>query len=239
MDFIHLDLIPSTNTWVKDNVSSLDPNVVTCVTARGQTQGRGRGRKTWISPPNKNLYVSFYCTRPGSYPHLSNLAQLLSLACAKVLISQGISLQLKWPNDLLLNKKKCGGVLVEVVSLGSLMGLILGLGLNINMDEEDFQGIGQAATSLKLETGKNCDLIKILQLLTEQLTQDLMLLDEKGFTPFLKEYESLLIHKKGDQLVSTLEGKKIEGTYAGIDSQGHLLLQLASGRIQSLASFLI
>ncbi len=237
INFIHLDLIPSTNTWVKENLSSLDPHTMTCVTARGQTQGRGRGHKTWVSVPNQNLYVSFYVCRPSSYPHLPHLAQLLCLTCAQVLISQGLSPQLKWPNDLLLNKKKCAGVLVEAVSFQSQIGLILGLGLNLNMEAEDLQGIDQAATSLKLETGKNWDLAQILKLLATQLTHDLSLLDEQGFSPFLKMYENLLIHKQGDHLVSTVGNQQIEGSYAGIDAQGRLLLQLKNGTLQPLNSY--
>src|SRR5690348_7786351 len=111
--YIHFDTIDSTNTWAKQHASSLDPEVLTCITTQAQTAGRGRFSRKWISPKGKNICATLYFTVPQDYPHVANLAQLLSLSCVQVLKSRGFDPQIKWPNDILLEKKKVGGVLCE------------------------------------------------------------------------------------------------------------------------------
>lgn len=224
--FISLDVIDSTNTWVKEHHDSLDPKSMTCVSAEGQLQGRGRGKKSWSSPVGKNLYVSLYTTRKAPYLHLPHLAQVLSFSCAQVLLKEGIPIQLKWPNDLMIREKKCGGVLVEVISSQESLGLVLGLGLNVNMEEEELKGIEIPATSLKIETGKVWDKQKLLEKITERFIADLQLLDMQGFAAFLPHYEKMLIHRNGDPFRG--------GKYRGLSGEGGVLIELTSGKIITL-----
>src|SRR3569832_834612 len=101
IDFIQLETVSSTNTWAKENHSHFHPHHLTCITAREQTGGRGRGQKKWISPKDCNLYTSLYFVAAENAPYISNLGQIMALACAELLIEQSVPIQLKWPNDLI------------------------------------------------------------------------------------------------------------------------------------------
>jgi len=111
ISYIHFDTIDSTNTWAKNNAKTLDPDQITCITALEQTAGRGRWLRKWISPKGQNIYATIYFCLSKNCKQLSNVGQILSLSCAKVLKSKGFLPQIKWPNDLLLEKKKVAGVL--------------------------------------------------------------------------------------------------------------------------------
>jgi BirA family biotin operon repressor/biotin-[acetyl-CoA-carboxylase] ligase len=127
--------------------------------AEEQTQGRGQHGKTWISPPGQNIYLSYlyYCREP-----LHQL-QDISIKTGEVLrryLTEELSLPaltLKWPNDLLYEQKKLAGILVETQTYQDLSALVIGIGLNVNMQTTP-QAINQAWTSLAKITKKNYDL---------------------------------------------------------------------------------
>ncbi len=150
VDFIQLESIPSTNTWAKEHALTFNPSHLTCITAEEQTGGRGRRDKKWLSPKGMNLYSTFYFVIPNSSSYLANLGQAMVLACAELLLEMEVPVEIKWPNDLLAQKKKIGGVLTETIPLQSEIGVILGLGLNVNMSQELLMTIDQPATSLQL-----------------------------------------------------------------------------------------
>lgn len=150
---IHFDSISSTNTWIKKNFKTLDATAITCVTATIQTKGRGRLGRLWISKAG-NLHMSlFFCLekRDGRIPRL---AQLAAVALADLFPTQ-----IKWPNDLIIDGKKWGGALVELVDCNQRQGVVLGLGLNVNTPVEN---TGQPTTSLVEATGQTWDLDRLV-----------------------------------------------------------------------------
>ena len=195
IDFIHLETIDSTNTWAKKNAASFDPSHLTCITAQEQTGGRGRQDKKWISPKNANLYTTLFFTAAENATYLSNLGQILAFSCAQVLLAMGVSIQLKWPNDLLIHTKKVGGVLSETFIQKNCVGIILGLGLNVNMPKSILESIDQPATSLHLSLHKELKPLALLEPILTQFISDLKQLQEKGFTPFHKRFNELLAYK--------------------------------------------
>ena len=228
IDFIHLDSVTSTNTWAKENHANFNPSHLTCITAKTQTAGRGRQDKKWISPPG-SLYLTLYFTVPSSAPYLSNLGQIMALACAELLITFHLPAEIKWPNDILVHNKKIGGILTETISLLNSTGVILGLGLNVNMPEEILQSINKPATSLQADSSSL--LTPLLNLFVSHLT----LLQQKGFAPFQKRFNELLA-LKGETISVHLPHQTIEGVCDSITPEGLLKLRLLSGKFQTFST---
>jgi BirA family transcriptional regulator, biotin operon repressor / biotin---[acetyl-CoA-carboxylase] ligase len=191
IDFIHFTTLDSTQTWAKRHAESLDPHRITCVTAEHQTAGVGQFKRRWFSPKGGNIHATFYFTLPKDSLLLTHLAQLMSLSCAKVLRAKGFQPEMKWPNDLLLAKKKVAGILCELLSLQDDWGILLGIGINLNMSEEHLQQIDQPATSLAQNSGRTWKVEEILPPLIDQFfDRDLPQFKSEGVASFLKEYET-------------------------------------------------
>jgi BirA family biotin operon repressor/biotin-[acetyl-CoA-carboxylase] ligase len=167
--------------------------------------------------------------------HLPSLAQVLSLSLATLLIRKHLSPKLKWPNDVRLQGKKVSGVLCEIVFSGASAHVILGIGINVNMDKADLDSIDQPATSLKVETGKAWDRTLLLKELAKQFAEDLKTFQKKGFEPFLNPYENLLAFR--GEKIHVLDGKtRISGICHSLTSDGRLNLYMDDGSIRTISS---
>ena len=139
----------STNDMAKDLADFGVPEG-TVVLAEEQTSGKGRYRRHWFSSPGKGLYLSVIL-RPKQ-PEISLLTLSAGLAVAEALRDVlGVKVCLKWPNDLLWEGKKLGGILSESSYFGQKLNyVVVGIGLNISHSEEDFPpGLRDSAISLK------------------------------------------------------------------------------------------
>ena len=233
--YLHFDTIDSTNTWAKKNAATLDPDHLTCITASEQTAGRGRAGRKWVSPKGQNIHATLFFTLPSHSKIVANLSQILSLSCAKVLLEKGFSPQIKWPNDLLLSRKKVAGILCETVSFPNYLGIVLGIGINLNMSEELLSQIDQPATSLAQLSGHTWEKEQILQPLLIQFLKDLELVEKMGFSAIHGEYEKLLIFK-GEAIFCRVGNQKIQGILESIGQDGRLNLRLGSGEVMLLSS---
>jgi len=233
--YVHFDTIDSTNTWTKKNASTLDPHQLTCVTALEQTAGRGRFLRKWLSPRGQNIYASLYFCLPLNCSYLINLGQILSLSCIAVLNKKGFSPQIKWPNDILLDGKKVAGILCETVFFADRIGVVLGIGINVNMSQELLDTIDQPATSLAQLSGQTWTLEQILEPVLKQFLKDLDTLQTKGFEHFRIKYEKLLAHK-GETITCNDGLKTIKGICHSINSDGRLNLLLPDGQITTLSA---
>lgn len=233
--YLHFDTLTSTNTWVKEHSASLNPDSLTCVTTLEQTQGRGRHGRRWVSPRGKNVYATFYfCVKPNA-PYLLNLGQVLSLSCAHILIQRGLSPEIKWPNDLLLGKKKVAGILCETLSFPDRVGIALGIGINVNMSVAELSTIDQPATSLAESSSTSWDIAHLVTSLSAEFLKDLTQLQAQGFSAFQREYERLLAFR-GRQVLSD---EDIAGLLEGVDEQGRLVLRLRDGTLHPLQANVI
>ena len=185
----HFDSLPSTNDWAKTHLETLSREALTVITADNQTQGRGRYGKRWISPAGKNLYATLVFFAPTPDP--VEITHLLALTTAQILQDKGITVQIKWPNDLLVNRKKIAGILCETAGD---QGIVIGIGLNVNMPPESLALIDQPATSLFWETGTLQEIHPLLYTLAEQFCTDLTLYRTQGFAPFASHFQARLIH---------------------------------------------
>lgn len=228
---IHFDTIDSTNSWAKSHAATLDPEVLTCITASEQTAGRGRLQRSWVSPPSGNIYATLYFCLPEATPYLANLGELLSLSCATVLKQKGFLVQIKWPNDLLLEEKKFAGILTEVISLENRLGVALGIGLNVNSSPQ----VDQPTTSLAKASGRAWPVEEVLSALLQQFTHDLPILQEKGFVAFYQQYNAFLAFK-GKQIACWEDKQRYKGLCLGVMPDGKLLLELPSGQRLALVN---
>jgi len=235
VNYIHLDSVGSTNSWVKAYAHTFDPEKLTCVTAAEQTAGRGRFNRTWLSPRGENIYATFFITLEKSFPYLTNLGQLLALSCALTLEEKGFPVQIKWPNDLLIEEKKVGGILCEIIDLGDFFGAATGIGINVDMGEALLQTLDQPAVSLTQLSPDIWKAEQILEPLTQKFLQNLAILKESGFARFQKKYNSFLYRL--NEKISCQDGLSLrEGTCQGVSSDGFLQIALPSGEIALISS---
>lgn len=168
----HFESITSTNDWAKAQLKTLPKDALLLVTADGQTAARGQYGKRWLSPKGENIYASFgFFVDEAQAPLL--LTHLLALSATRTLQKYGVSCQIKWPNDLLVNQKKIGGILCETEHFLSHLGVAIGIGLNVNMPQKTLSAIDQPATSLLSESGHLHNLQEILSSLKDHFVADL------------------------------------------------------------------
>lgn len=232
---LHFTTIDSTNTWAKKHAHEFDLHALTCITSDQQTAGRGQRDKTWFSPPLGNLYMTFFFVLPLDFHWTSNLGQIFALSCAQVLKDLGFVPALKWPNDILLEEKKAGGVLSETLPLDDGIGIVLGMGLNVNIAPEQLSHLDQPATSLAEQSGKSFALSSLVHALLQKFLLNLEKLRKSGFSYFVKDYNLLLAFKGEEVVLSNPEGT-VNAICKKVDEEGRLVLACADGRELHVAS---
>jgi BirA family transcriptional regulator, biotin operon repressor / biotin---[acetyl-CoA-carboxylase] ligase len=140
------------------------------ISARSQCSGRGTRGREWFSPPGKGLWVSIIMPPPSGLARMGGLTVDAAEALVEALHElTGIRFDIKPPNDVMSRGKKLAGILIESVTGGdALRSLILGMGLDIAQEEDDFRAAElPEATSLLLETGLAPDRRRILEAFLE------------------------------------------------------------------------
>ena len=232
---IHLDSIDSTNNYAKQHYSELAPDQLVCIDAEEQTAGRGRQNHPWHSPRSQNIYATFCFRLPIHALHLISLGQVMTLSLVMVLLKEGLHPKVKWPNDVQINNKKIAGVLCETLFHPNTIDIYLGIGVNVNMEPQQFDLIDQPVTSLYAETGHLWDPRALLKKLQKQFIADLQKFKKDGFTPFHCQFENLLAYK--GQPIRCFDGKK---EWVGIchsdTCDGQLNLYLPNKEIHTILS---
>jgi BirA family biotin operon repressor/biotin-[acetyl-CoA-carboxylase] ligase len=136
----------------------------TVVVADAQTAGRGRMGRRWVSPAGKNLYVSLLLRPPVPTIDAPRLALVAGVALADAVEAVGVPASLKWPNDLYCGGRKAAGILAEMASdPDGVRHVVIGVGLNVNMEETDFPlHLRDAATSLRIRAGRTFRRVDVL-----------------------------------------------------------------------------
>jgi len=234
-DIISFDKTDSTNTYAKQNMDFLLDRVV--VAADLQTNGYGRFERSWVGLGPENIYMTFVL-KPSDklLPEYANLTQYLSVILCRKLESMGLSPQIKWPNDVLLNGKKVCGILAETVSKGGLLrGIALGIGANLNASVEALGQIDRPATSLDIELGHAINKQDFRQSFVEMFFADYDKFLNEGFECIRADYERLsLFHKGTDntEIKVAVFNKIKHGIFKGFDENCNLLLLMADGKIK-------
>ena len=231
---IHLFVsIDSTNQYLKLFKQVKSP--IVCLSEK-QTAGKGRFNREWHSPFAKNLYFSFLYPFQKDVSELAGLSLLTGLAVVATLKQFGIKegLSLKWSNDVMHNHKKLSGNLIELqAETHASCQAIIGIGINVNMCEGE--GISQPWTSMQNILQNYIDRNQLCERLIFNLLDYLMRFDQYGFQPFVNEWN------QWDSLVNkTIALKNVNQTFSGrmlgVNEQGYLLLELATGEIRTFSS---
>lgn len=206
------------------------------VIAETQTAGRGRMGRSWSSPAGVNLYTSILL-RPQLLPlQASQLTFMSAVAVARSIEAvAGVSVNVKWPNDILLNGKKVAGLLNEIsAEMEGIHYVVLGIGVNLNMRADQFPAdLRYPATSLLLATGKAVDRVAFAQQLYHQLDGLYRLLNSSGFAPIRIAWEALF-DMLGSRVNVDCGQQQFAGVVDGIAEDGALLLRLADGKQQQI-----
>lgn len=226
---IHFNVIDSTNSWAKAHTGHWASSGVTLVTASEQTAGRGRFKRKWISPAGVNVYATFCFWFDPKRKDIGHIPQLLAISAALALEKKGFSPQIKWPNDLLLQGKKVAGILCESIIEGEKRGVVCGIGLNVNMSEEDLASIDRPATSLFVEAGHSWNVDSFLRGMTEIFIGYLEEFMQKGFSPFFSILQERSSLKKGDAVHFQDYQSIIKANFEALHPDGSVELRLPNG----------
>ena len=219
---IKLNATTSTNDYLKKRYKSgkvLDGDLVW---TENQTSGRGQLNKKWISEPFKSLTFSVYKQFNGLLikPFKFNAVVCLGIIYAlKKLSIPGLSI--KWPNDILSENKKIGGILIEnFFNKSKIKASVIGVGLNLN--QEKFEKLPKA-TSLKIITGEKWASKIILDALIPLLEEYLFMFDFQD-SSILDQYQKIL-WKRNKTVLFDMDGKLHKGKLKGVDESGMIILQ--------------
>jgi BirA family transcriptional regulator, biotin operon repressor / biotin---[acetyl-CoA-carboxylase] ligase len=205
----------------------------TLVVAESQSGGRGRKGRNWYSPPGEGIYVSLVLRprfQPAEAPKMTLLA---GVALAETLIPIVPSrVTIKWPNDVLAGEKKVAGILIEVsTEIDSIDYMVVGVGLNVNTPTGCFPAeLRERATSLATEIGHTVDRTEILRVFLERLERYYDLIGREGFAPVIKRWRELSDMAGRRVRVHSFD-RSLEGTIAGIDDEGVLLVKASEGTL--------
>ncbi len=214
--------LDSTNTKAWELISKNTPNGTVIITD-DQLKGRGRQSNKWLSIPGKSLTFSI-TIYPNARPSQINLYSLTAgLATTDCLIKYDIQAQLKWPNDILINGKKVGGILCESkISGGIVQSMVIGIGLNINETIEELPEIlRKNATSLMIESGTQFQLEILLANIINHFEQRFQNQDEVYL--HILDWERRCAHLS--QKVTFHSGNEIvTGIFKGLSSNGQAII---------------
>ena len=219
---IHLESVDSTNNYAAILISERNISHGTVILADEQTAGRGQRGAQWASNSGENLLMSLVLLPDNlSVSEQFVLSQITALSIVSFLRKIGIHAQIKWPNDILISKKKVAGVLIENQLRGDeISSSIIGIGLNLNQLEFDVQ-----ATSVRIEIGQ--------RLMLRDALLSLMLSFEKEWESYCKQGKEVLEERYlqemyGFQSEITLEDKNglFTGQILGVKSNGILRVQV-------------
>ena len=233
-NIVLLDEVDSTNTYLRSLADKGAPTG-TLVTAESQSAGKGRRGRTWVSPKGSNIYMSLLI-RPKFTPEKARMLTLImALAVAKAINKvTGLSANIKWPNDIVINNKKVTGILTEMIFRGNVNPyVIIGTGINVNIEEFP-DDIKDMASSLKLESGKyeiREDIISSTINFFEKYYEKFLI--NENLSQLKCEYELLLVNK--DKEVKVLGEKEPYTAIAlGIDNEGELLVRKNNGAVEKI-----
>ncbi|MBE6297932.1 MAG: biotin--[acetyl-CoA-carboxylase] ligase [Bacteroidales bacterium] len=228
-----LDVVDSTNRYVRDEADNLWGNGkdFVAVTATRQTAGRGQRGNVWQSQSGKNLLLSILL-RPGCALEVSGqflLSQAVALSIHSAMKCYGIETRLKWPNDVYAGDRKLAGILVELDYSGAFVEqAIVGIGLNVNQTE--FPPMDRVPVSMKMLLGRDIpveDVLRDVLCLFNHYYNELLWGNKKAISA---EYRELLLGL-GEQREFIDSGGSFTATIEGVEPCGRLLLRRSDGSL--------
>ena len=233
---VHHFRADSTNT-IALNLAQQGAEHGTVVVAEEQTAGRGRLGRTWYSEKASGIYVSVIL-RPPLSPAAAPILTLMAGVSAQRALSAitGLGVDIRWPNDLLVNGKKVAGILTEMnAELGRLHAVVLGIGINVNHLEMP-AGLKPTATSLRIESQRPWSRVQILIALLREMEKFYHLLLEKGNAAIIEGWAAASTYAQGKLIRIVMGEAETRATTAGLDPSGALRVRYDDSREEALVA---
>jgi len=216
----------------------------TVVAAAEQTAGRGRFQRPWVSQAGTGLWFSIIL-RPEIETGRLNVLNLTSAVILRDFLEKIIhsntvgkeaAVELKWPNDILVDKRKMVGMLFESGFRSKKLDYVIaGIGINVQQSQGDFPpALQEKAISLKMVTGKNWDLIELLEQCLKYYYLEYHRIEQLHFENVIGHYQKYLL-SKNQRIKVRLGEDEVDGILKGINSMGHLLLEVR-GQVKEITS---
>ncbi len=217
---IILDKVDSTNTFLKDHFFEYPD--ATCIAALEQTAGRGRLNRKWHQKAGDGIALSVALRKLETGFHAGVIVGLAALEVAREALPDA-ELFFKWPNDLYCGDRKLAGILSEGIwKNGHFAGVVCGIGVNVNSDEESLASVGQPATSFFVLSGQKFEIKNLLERLEKSIV--------RHYIKYDRECARLLSDwRRENRLIGRVvelrfpDGKCIEAEFSGIDDDGNLI----------------
>lgn len=221
---IRLKETASTNSYMKQWLSNNKPIEGSVILTETQTAGRGQAGTSWQSTPGENITLSLYY-RPvfleARNQFLLSMAVALGVRASIIAFIPDEEIKIKWPNDILINRKKACGILIENHLQGQhLSGSVIGIGLNVL--QKEFPGLPMA-TSLTME-GYQGDLDAVFDLLMEKIEQQYLRLRNGQFSGLKSDYLQSLFGLETPLLYKDANGAFV-GSIVDVDESGKLIIE--------------
>ena len=221
---VYYSQINSTNTKAKE-LAATDAPEGTLVVAEQQVKGRGRKGRTWFSPSEGGIYISLILKphiSPGEAPKIT---MLTGVVVAETLLKlTPCKINIKWPNDILVNGKKIAGILTEMsTEMDVIEYIVVGLGMNVTTPRFP-DDIKDKATSLLIETGKYFSRVMFIREYLKWYEKYYEIFTRIGFEPVIQRWKELT-NIIGQMVIAEVAGKKYIGEVHDIDNDGILILK--------------
>ncbi len=206
------------------------------VFAESQTQGRGRMGRRWESPSGRGLWFSVLLRPRIPLTAATQLTVMAAVAAARAIGSaSGVEPEIKWPNDLHLRGRKCGGILLELgAEADQIHHVVLGMGIDVNLSTQEIPlQIRTIATSLSLESGRHIDRPALAARLLEELDIAYHGILSGRFSALADEWERHCT-TLGRRVSIRVGPREIHGLAEALDEQGALLLRTEHGRLERI-----
>lgn len=234
-ELIVLETTPSTNDFLMAYQKNLHDCCVVCVSHR-QTSGKGRSGRVWQSPAGASVSLSMGRYFSSDVLHrVTQLSLFCGVALAEWLQSKGLSAQLKWPNDLLIGGNKLAGILIETRLKADQLYVVIGLGLNVKIDDAAMRHVDQPWTDLSrclVEEKVYADRNQLVAELIEVLMRSCDLFAENNNVWFKEKWQQYDILSGRDVEVFSEAGVR-PATVLGLADDCALLIDVA-GQVQSV-----
>lgn len=225
----YYELIESTNNTAKI-LANNGAKSGTIIIAEEQTSGRGRIQRGWYSPFAKGLWMSIILRPPYLPMEAPKTTLMVAVAITKALHSIGLkSAAIKWPNDILVQGKKLAGILTEMQgSMEEIDYIIIGIGLNTQIEKEDFpEELKNIATSLSNE-GITVSRNEILSIILKSIEDEYRNVCMNGFESILNDWRKLNM-MIGREVQVKLNNETYTGFADAIDDDGNLIVTMHDG----------
>ena len=225
----YFDELDSTNIKIKElAIGGAEHGTV--IVADKQTAGKGRRGRTWESPAGTNLYFSILLRPTFATEKAPMLTLVMAYSAAKAIREHlHVDAMIKWPNDLVLSKKKICGILTEMTLNGTEIDhIVVGTGINVNLTEfpEELQS---SATSLFLELGEEVERKVLLEKVLEEFWKQYKFFEAYQDLSYLQqEYNEMLVNC-GKEVCVLEPGNEYMAVARGINQTGELLVTKADG----------